>query len=1159
MLSRSSIVHNKVSQIMKKNLPRFGTNITANPQNGIISKNIHTIYRNSSSNMYLRSNLSLVQYSFRNMSAQKVVFSKNPIPESGKKDNKDNKDFQKKLQVKENPPQSYKPRNMGSSRQAYYADRKKLYETLKEKWIHNVTKRFDEDLFEDNIQKAHSKHSRKADLTWLTKAERYAEKSFDPYSALLSDVIKTQATSSQKVDLSNIEAKLNSHIKKTILRYLANKDRCLKEATLNSPENTQLASDFDIGIYLLVDPILALKNKQSKDHIVNLTKEVLFPEHSQILDIKELEISQEMATKIVFLNMIKKYNFFQGIDILFRELAKVLIELKEEGISEPAQNYENLLNSTFFVSQDKDKTFEANLESIPVDEGLIKQPEFIYAAKVQKVHLIKKYRKMLSEFERVKHYHSLLRSAIDDPTLFSKLMSSHTELESLLASINEETEHITDDGTFDRILKVGGIYDEVVRNYVQTTFDIHDVGIHNMYEIYNPLKNGKFHDLLTVRDQLVKDGLSLEEADRLAQEYIIRAYEDSKGPYKFYNLIESHLEESQEAISEFHSTKTLRDLKFNVTSLEEFEFSLQDRRRKAGHLRSYLMAGGDLNEYNKVSNSVFQNKLANEPVRLKRNAFSNFSTRNFCTKQEPEQKKAGGFTQYLKKLIKIDSEKEKEDQKKLEDIAKNDPTNIKIEFQKIKSSILMDKTESEAAEPLDFAKQEVAQTPEQRLIEEATKRFPLEFFKEFSLADEKLMQTHLEEYIRDMENLDDIPLFVISFLANALELNNWIENTHILFYKIFCTPKINKEERKESEKENLLSGNLFKTSISSYGYRSLLHSVLLKGKKKHFKKIIKHIETYMSPDEVTDSLIADIIKVASQLDCPILLGRTIKRFIDKGVDISKQNFLDFCLYLDMCKGFERDTMQFLNLANDNGNIQIEWDTMEKFFLRALNHKSGAEIIKIYKKITDDLKPNKHNLQLSEKDQEQLLFDIKLRICTELIHLGTTKKAFTLVETLHNDYIYMTMENKDPNDLLGLKISTAKGDIKQFEEILNNIFMGDFSETKITQNSMETIARYITKFNSEDDSLIVTEFIKKYILKTSAENLIISPNTYKLFIGILIKNQNWDLLQELIEKTDVETIRNDFSTLKRLKESLIYCLDQKQRSEIKTKLESIDKI
>lgn len=149
----------------------------------------------------------------------------------------------------------------------------------------------------------------------------------------------------------------------------------------------------------------------------------------------------------------------------------------------------------------------------------------------------------------------------------------------------------------------------------------------------------------------------------------------------------------------------------------------------------------------------------------------------------------------------------------------------------------------------------------------------------------------------------------------------------------------------------------------------------------------------------------------------------------------------------MCKGFERDTLSFLNLANENGNIQIEWDTMEKFFLRALNHKSGAEILKFYKKITDDLKPNKYNSELPEKEQEQLLFDIKLKICTEMINLGTRKKAFNLVETLYTEYEQMTIEDRDPNDLLGLKISTARENIAEFEEIMNTIFQGDFSEKK----------------------------------------------------------------------------------------------------------------
>lgn len=55
--------------------------------------------------------------------------------------------------------------------------------------------------------------------------------------------------------------------------------------------------------------------------------------------------------------MMKKYNYFQSMDGHFRELAKVFIELKQEGIAYPAENYQRTLNSHFYLQNDMPKTY----------------------------------------------------------------------------------------------------------------------------------------------------------------------------------------------------------------------------------------------------------------------------------------------------------------------------------------------------------------------------------------------------------------------------------------------------------------------------------------------------------------------------------------------------------------------------------------------------------------------------------------------------------------------------------------------------------------------------------------------------------------------------------------------------------------------------------
>jgi hypothetical protein len=270
------------------------------------------------------------------------------------------------------------------------------------------------------------------------------------------------------------------------------------------------------------------------------------------------------------------------------------------------------------------------------------------------------------------------------------------------------------------------------------------------------------------------------------------------------------LDESQKAISGFHKADNLRAVNFYIPTVQEYRRTSEEREKKARDLLNHVLLAGKVDEFISKSVKTPSIKSSDEPVRIKKMSLHHFSTRNFCSKPEPEEpKKLGGFAQYLRKLIQVDKTKSEEDEKKakdLESIISKDPSEIKIGFQKIKSSVTLDESKSripqtEAAEEekVDVDK---ALKREQELVIKANERFGIDFYKEFSLSDEKLMQVSIEEYISDVSK-EDIPLFAASLVSNAYELSPWIPNTHILFYKIFCSPITNKEERAKQEKVDL--------------------------------------------------------------------------------------------------------------------------------------------------------------------------------------------------------------------------------------------------------------------------------------------------------------------------------------------------------------------
>lgn len=131
-------------------------------------------------------------------SAQKVVFTSDPRKKFDEESKKSQRGLPKELKEKSlreaktpvsRPPQpEYK--NMDEALQAYYKERREVFEQIRERWIHNITKRFDEDLKEDTIQEAFKSLPETQHLQWIKEADAYASGSSDPLAALLSKAIE---------------------------------------------------------------------------------------------------------------------------------------------------------------------------------------------------------------------------------------------------------------------------------------------------------------------------------------------------------------------------------------------------------------------------------------------------------------------------------------------------------------------------------------------------------------------------------------------------------------------------------------------------------------------------------------------------------------------------------------------------------------------------------------------------------------------------------------------------------------------------------------------------------------------------------------------------------------------------------------------------------
>ena len=154
------------------------------------------------------------------------------------------------------------------------------------------------------------------------------------------------------------------------------------------------------------------------------------------------------------------------------------------------------------------------------------------------------------------------------------------------------------------------------------------------------------------------------------------------------------------------------------------------------------------------------------------------------------------------------------------------------------------------------------------MVQEAKKKFPQSFFKNFAFTGPDqlaLSQKSLEEYILNVENPKDVQLLIISMVNSAYDVNALIPNMEMVFYRMFCSPLTTKEDRKGKDKDNVLHGNIFaqkKVSLTYFGYKSILETLVLHPKKKHLKKVVAHMcECEPDKAKVDAELINLVIKI----------------------------------------------------------------------------------------------------------------------------------------------------------------------------------------------------------------------------------------------------------------------------------------------------------
>ena len=179
-------------------------------------------------------------------------------------------------------------------------------------------------------------------------------------------------------------------------------------------------------------------------------------------------------------------------------------------------------------------------------------------------------------------------------------------------------------------------------------------------------------------------------------------------------------------------------------------------------------------------------------------------------------------------------------------------------------------------------------------------------------------------------------MLILSVVNSAYDLNHIIPNIELILFKMFTSPISTKGQRKASDSEDLLAGNLFHSlgedfKMPKQAYVSLLQSVALNPKKKHFKKILQYMVLHEKADQLDAELIDMITFIGIDQRYPVLLGSTMKYFLQNDYKVRPATFQQFVLFLERCKGYEEDANRFLFLSSDTKDIQMDYPMVRPLF------------------------------------------------------------------------------------------------------------------------------------------------------------------------------------------------------------------------------------
>ena len=446
----------------------------------------------------------------------------------------------------------------------------------------------------------------------------------------------------------------------------------------------------------------------------------------------------------------------------------------------------------------------------------------------------------------------------------------------------------------------------------------------------------------------------------------------------------------------------------------------------------------------------------------------------------------------------------------------------------------------------------------------AKKMFDAKFFEQFAAKGEhaqQVSQLGLEQHIRDLavSSPQKVELLVLSMLHSTYEANESVPNLEQIFFRMFVSPITTKKERARADPDDLLAGNIFMGlegfTMPTDAYYSLLESVALSPKKKHFKKILQYLVLSEEPTKVSPQLIDLVTVVGIDQQYPVLLGSTIKYMLQHGYAVSSKTFKRFVLFLERCKGFEEDAKRFVAITAETSHLEADYALLRPFFMRAMRYKKDADVLKLFEQFRKNLKLNKGKKALPAGEKTELLRAVKREFYDGLIKDLMDRKSYETAQVIYGEKKREKFKVTIDDMMIGLEIFSAQKKIAEYREIVEELTAGETFPPSLF--ICENIGRTLKQFSSDDlntPTLDIAESLRSIVRENG---LVYSPQLFEDVLTRFVETQQWEDVQTILKDASINNCDPSPKIVSYLKKSLVYCFDTTLRANLQSNIEDFE--